>query len=96
MNEQQIREIAETAFKRQFPDVKLARVPPNQPASLRPNARRPHRRRPGANPPPLRPNSPPGIRHPRNGGIVLVSQPAVCCAIPPAIPTAPDKFEGAA
>ena len=26
MNEQQIREIAETAFKRQFPDVKLARV----------------------------------------------------------------------
>ena len=26
MNEQQICEIAETAFKRQFPDVKLARV----------------------------------------------------------------------
>ena len=26
MNEQQIRRIAETAFKRQFPDVKLARV----------------------------------------------------------------------
>ena len=26
MNEQQIREIAETAFKRQFPDVELARV----------------------------------------------------------------------
>ena len=26
MNEQQIREIAETAFKRQFPDVKLVRV----------------------------------------------------------------------
>ncbi len=26
MNEQRIREIAETAFKRQFPDVKLARV----------------------------------------------------------------------
>ena len=26
MNEQQIREIAETAFKRQFPNVKLARV----------------------------------------------------------------------